>query len=284
MSAPGGPAPGAGAPARPTHVKLAVLGDPVAHSRSPELHRAGCEALGVSCESVAIRTPAAELGATLERLAREGYAGCNLTMPLKAAALAVVTRPSEAARAARSVNTVTFGAGGMEGDTTDGAGFADLLRALGRDPSRVRAMLLGAGGAARSIAWQLQGEGAPGIHVLSRRPPASDPDWRDMPPPHGWSPWGTPEGGMALLASDVIVNCTPLEDPVEVEAIARNALVVDLRYGHELTRWVREARAEGLEAVDGLGLLVHQGRHSLARWLGREVPLAPLAAAVGWPR
>jgi shikimate dehydrogenase len=105
-----------------------------------------------------------------------------------------------------------------------------------------------------------------------------------MPPAYGWSAWGSPEGGLALLASDVVVNCTPLENPVEVEAIARHALVVDLRYEGQLTRWVRDARAEGLEAVDGLGLLVHQARHSLAGWLGREVPLAPLAAAVGWPR
>lgn len=284
MSAPGGPAPRAGSPEGRRHVKLAVLGDPVAHSRSPELHRAGCDALGVRCESVAIRTSAADLPATLERLAHEGYTGCNLTMPLKAAALGAIARPSPAARAARSVNTVTFAAGGSEGETTDGPGFADLLRALGREPSRSRVMLLGAGGAARSLAWQLHQDGAPGIHVLSRRPPAKDPEWADMPAPHGWSPWGSPEGGMALLASDVIVNCTPLEQPVEVEALARNALVVDLRYAGELTPWIRDARAEGLEAVDGLGLLVHQGRHSLGIWLGREVPLAPLAAAVGWPR
>jgi shikimate dehydrogenase len=265
-------------------VKLAVLGDPLAYTRSPDLHRAGAAALGVACESDAIRTPVAALGATLERLAAEGYTGCNLTMPLKAAALAHMQRVSPAAASARSVNTVTFGPEGMDGDSTDGAGFVDLLRALDRNPARTRVLLLGSGGAARSLAWQLRQEKAPGIHVLSRRPPAEDPEWNDMEKPDGWSAWGSPEGGMALLASDVVVNCTPLGRPVEVEAVARNALVVDLPYGPELTPWVREARANGLEAVDGLGLLVHQGRHSLARWLRREVPLAPLSAAVGWPR
>lgn len=274
--------PGGGAP--PTAVKLAVLGDPLAYTRSPDLHRAGAAALGIACESEAIRTPAGELGATLARLASGGWTGCNLTMPLKAAALEHVQKVSPAAAAARSVNTVTFGADGMDGDSTDGAGFVDLLRALDRDPAKARVLLLGAGGAARSLAWQLQQEGAPGIHVLSRRSPADDPEWADMEKPHGWSAWGSPEGGMALLASDVVVNCTPLGRPVEVEAVARNALVVDLAYGPELTPWVREARANGLEAVDGLGLLVHQGRHALERWLGRDVPLAPLAAAVGWPR
>lgn len=265
-------------------LKLAVLGDPLAYTRSPDLHRAGAAALGFECESVALRTPLDALPGTLERLAAEGYTGCNLTMPLKSAALACMRRVSPAALAARSVNTVTFKPDGAEGDSTDGAGFLDLLHSLGRDPASARVVLIGSGGAARSLAWQLGRISTRGIHVLSRRAPMADPEWKAMPPPGGWSMWGSPEGGMALLGADVVVNCTPLPAPVEVEAVARNALVVDLRYGERVTDWVRDAREHGLEAVDGLGLLVHQARHSLARWLEREVPLAPLAAAVGWPR
>ena len=90
-----------------------------------------------------------------------------------------------------------------------------------------------------------------------------------------------------LLAADVVVNCTPLgtaDPPVPADEIGRNTLVVDLTYGADVTAWVQQVRASGREAVDGLGLLVHQARRSLAIWLERDVPLAPMAAAVGWPR
>ena len=85
--------------------------------------------MGLACESEALRTPATELRATLERLAASGYLGCNLTMPLKEPVLACLGTVSATARRARSVNTVTFHPGGAHGDSTDGAGFVDLLAA-----------------------------------------------------------------------------------------------------------------------------------------------------------
>src|SRR5437764_1282827 len=124
---------------------------PLRSTRSPDLHRAGAAALGLDCESHAVRTPLAALGETLARLAAEGYTGCNLTMPLKEAALAHVREATPAARRARSVNTVTFLAAGSVGDTTDGAGFVDFLASLDRAARGTRVVLLGAGGAARSL-------------------------------------------------------------------------------------------------------------------------------------
>jgi len=263
-------------------VRLAVLGDPLRFTRSPVLHRAGCEALGFTCESRALRTPVAGLAATLERLAGEGLAGCNLTMPLKEPALDLVREASDEARAARSVNTVTFRNGGARGDTTDGAGFVDLLRSLDRTPAGCRVVLLGAGGAARSLALALARAGAGPGHVISRHRPAADLPWAG-----GWTEWGSEDARTALAGADVLVNATPLGAPELaglLDDLPRRALVVDLSYGEALTAWAAEARARGHEAVDGLGLLVHQARRSLAIWLGRDVPLAPLAAAVGWPR
>ena len=266
-------------------VRLAVLGDPIAHSRSPELHRAGCAALGLACESVALRTPLAELHVTLARLAAEGYTGCNLTMPLKAAALGWVREASPAARRAHSVNTISFAPHCARGDTTDGDGFLDLLRALDRDPTRARVTLLGSGGSARSLAAALAEHGR-GAHVVSRRAPGTNPDWGGVALA-SWCAWASPEARSELLAADVVVNCTPLgtaDPPVPADEIGRNTLVVDLTYGADVTAWVQQVRASGREAVDGLGLLVHQARRSLAIWLERDVPLAPMAAAVGWPR
>ena len=266
-------------------VKLAVLGDPLPYTRSPDLHRAGCAALGVACESVALRTPVAELRATLDRLASEGYAGCNLTMPLKEPALALVREATPAARRARSVNTIAFGSGGPAGHTTDGAGFLDLLNRERRNAATCNVTLLGAGGSARSLALALADAGGRPVDVISRREPEPAEAWGGELGKR-WSAWGTGAATRAIAVADVLVNCTPLagdEFPVAVERIPRATLVVDLTYGERLTPWVAAARAAGLDAVDGVALLVHQARRSLAIWFRRDladVPLEPLLAAV----
>jgi shikimate dehydrogenase len=264
-----------------------VLGDPLRFTRSPELHRAGCEALGFTCESVALRTPIAELPATLERLAREGYRGCNLTMPLKEPALAWVGTATAAAKRARSVNTIAFAApeGTSLGDTTDGAGFLDLLAAERRNAASCKTLLLGAGGSARSLALALVDAGAQPVGVVSRREPDAGEPWGGALGGR-WAAWGSEAAERSIAAADVLVNCTPLGGdtfPVAVERIARGTLVVDLTYGERVTPWVAAARSAGHDAVDGLALLVHQARHSLARFLARdvrEIPLKPLLAAV----
>ncbi|HEY6865909.1 MAG TPA: shikimate dehydrogenase, partial [Candidatus Eisenbacteria bacterium] len=204
----------------------------------------------------------------------------NLTHPLKDLALESVERASEEARRARSVNTIRFDPAGPRGETTDGAGFVDLLRSLGRAPERERVLLLGAGGAARSLALALDEAGA--AVTLSAR---SAPDPHDAALPR--VAWRSPEEAAALAAATVIVNATPLgagEDPVPLALLPRQALIIDLVYEKEVTPWVARARAAGLTAWDGLGLLVHQARRSLEFWLDRPVPVEPLARAVGWPR
>ena len=267
-------------------VRLAVLGDPLRFTRSPELHRAGAGAVGWECDSVAIPTPVGTLAATLERLAGEGYVGCNLTMPLKEPALELMHSTSDAARRSRSVNTVSFRAHGAHGETTDGVGFLDLLATLDRAPVAARVLMLGAGGAARSLSLALSDAGAPAVRVVSRHEPGAEQAWGGALGAR-WSAWGSEAASEAVRRADVVVNATPLgADALGglLDDVRRGALVLDLTYAETVTPWVAAARARGLDAVDGLGLLVHQARHSLTRWFGREVPLAPLAAAVGWPR
>jgi shikimate dehydrogenase len=266
-------------------VRLAVLGDPLRYTRSPELHVAGCAALGIACESFAIRTTPADLGPRLGALAGEGYRGVNITHPLKADVLRWVPEVSERARHARSANTVGLDAGGWWADSTDGIGFLDLLRELGGDPARERVMLLGAGGSARSLAAALEEAGAAPPVVSARDPEKRRRAFGDVPA--RWTAWRSDEERAALGAATLIVNCTPLagrDSPAPLESLARGAVIVDLVYGPDVTPWVTAARAAGFAAYDGLGLLVHQARHALARWFGRDVPLAPLARAVGWPR
>jgi len=267
-------------------VRLAVLGDPLAFSLSPELHLAGLEALGLRGRSEALRTRAEDLGARLGELAQGGYRGVNLTAPLKERALAHLSRVSEAARRARSVNTVGFEGDGWWGDTTDGTGFVELLSSFGRRPARERVVLLGAGGSSRSLALALGGAGSRDIRVSAREPERAAEAWSRIPGIE-WTRWGSPEERRALLGASLVVNCTPLggpEGPAALERIGPRALLVDLRYDVQPTAWVRAARAAGREAYDGLGLLVFQARASLSLWTGLAVPLDPLARAVGWPR
>ena len=266
-------------------VRLAVLGDPLHYTRSPDLHRAGLAALGLAGDSEALRTPAEALGERLHELAGRGFRGVNLTRPLKEVALPHLTRLSEAARAARSVNTVGLDEQGWWGDTTDGPGLVDLLQELGRSGSRARAVMLGAGGAARSLARSLIEAGG-SLVVSARRPQAVAPAWRDLPRTQVVG-WRTADEAAALGEATLVMNATPLSgenEPAALAAIAREALILDLNYGPKPTPWVSQARADGREAHDGLGLLVHQARRSLGLWFGRTPPLEPLARAVGWPR
>lgn len=266
-----------------TPVRLAVLGDPLRYTRSPDLHRAGLAALGLEGDSIALPTPAHALRSRLDSLAREGFRGCNVTVPHKAAVIEYVPRVSAAAAAARSVNTIGFEPDGAWGESTDGPGFVDWLAALGRPVAGDRVHLLGAGGAARSLALALRDAGAT-VTASARRPEAAAADWTGLGAVTAWRGDGDAQ---AIGACTVLVNATPLGAPADIapaDCIPGQVLVVDLRYGPEPTPWIVAWRARGGEGFDGLGLLVHQARLSLQRWLERPVPLEPLERAVGWPR
>jgi shikimate dehydrogenase len=262
---------------------LAVLGDPLKFTLSPVLHRAGLAALGLPGDSEALRTPPEELGERLASLAARGLRGVNLTAPLKEAALPHLQRVSEDARRARSVNTIGFEPNGWWGESTDGPGLIDLLDSLGREVSRTRAVLLGAGGAARSLALALCAAGAEHVAATSRRPDDVHAAWREMPQVELLQ-WRSAEEDARLARATLVINATPLADPTPLERIDQSALLMDLVYGPEVTPWVLAARGLGREAYDGLGLLVFQARRSLALWYALPMPVGPLARAVGWPR
>ena len=267
-------------------IQLAVLGDPLKYTRSPDLYRAGCSALGLGCLPYAARTPIADLEQRLHDLATRGFVGCNLTYPLKEHGLDMVARASVGAERARSVNTIAFRDDGWFGESTDGPGFIDLLKEMRYDVTCQRVVLLGAGGASRSLALALEWAGCRDVLVSARKPDDAKFAWGEGLEPR-FLGWRSSEEGDALKDATVVVNCTPLtgaEGPADPAALSRTALVVDLTYQAELTPWVLANRKLGIHAIDGLGLLVHQARRSLSLWLGKEVPVEPLARAVGWPR
>ena len=271
-------------------VRLAVLGDPLRYTLSPALHRAGLEAVGMGGESVALRVSPGDLAATLDRLERTGLRGVNLTHPHKEAALALVARASATARRARSVNTIGFGPAERWGESTDGSGFLDFMASVGCQTAGLDVVLLGAGGAARSLALALLEAGVGGVCVSAREPGRAAGLVALDPARVRAVAWRSAEERSALADADVVVNCTPLgsnpadEAPLPPGHAGDGAALIDLVYGEAPTRWVQDARQEGRTAWDGLGTLVFQARRSLELWLERPIPLEPLMTAVGWPR
>ena len=253
-----------------------VVGWPVAHSRSPQMHNAAYAALGMDWAYVAMPVAPQSLAPALAGLAALGFAGVNVTIPHKGAAAALCHERSDAAERARSVNTVLVGEDGrLRGETTDGDGMLDAIGSLPEG----EALVLGAGGAARAAAAALAGAGAD-VAVAARRPQAAAELAAELGVrAEAWPPRRSP----ALL-----VNATPVgqaddagELPVDPELLGE-AVVCDLAYrgdGAE-TGLAAAARQRGLRVVDGLDVLVGQGARAFRLLTGCEPPVEVMRAAV----
>jgi len=263
--------------------RLAVLGHPVAHSRSPAMQTAALEALGLAGEwsYEAIDMPPADFGELTSALPGEGFVGANVTIPHKEAALALAHDASVAASEIGAANTLSFRDGEIRADNTDAPG---LLAALPQPPSGQLALVLGAGGSARATAWALAGQGAK-VEVWNRTAARAEELVDAL---SGFVAEG--EGRLAAVTADVarsgghtlIVNCTAVglgdedsfaELPLEREALGAGVTVVDLVYAGGETKLLRAAREGGATVVDGLVVLVRQGAESLRIWTGLDPPL-----------
>ncbi len=277
-------------------LEFALLGHPVAHSLSPAIHRAAFEALGIEARYRAMDVSAEELEATMSRMGRRG--GGNVTLPHKGRAAALLDGASRLVRATGACNCFWFEEGrGLVGENTDVAGFLEAARDLvpKRWPAG-RVLLLGAGGAAAAVVAACLEAGVGSVDVLNRTAeharsmasrvvgPGTPVRVLEGPGPEGAprAPGGTPAalalpGGVPADRYDLVVNATRLgleaSDPLPLALDGvGGAAILDLVYGPEETRWVREARARDLRAADGLGMLVEQAAASLACWLGVEPP------------
>jgi len=258
--------------------RLAVLGHPVAHSRSPAMHNAALAELGLAGEWAyeAIDVGPDEFESRVREMAAADFAGANVTVPHKGAALSLADELSETAREIGAANTLVFAAGGIRAENTDAQG---LLDALPAPPAGRRALVLGAGGAARAVVWALLREGAE-VDVWNRTELRS----RNLCVELGGRPVVEPEAG----AHGLIVNSTAVglrgEDPFAELPLRSGDLgpgqtVVDLVYGEEPTRLLRAAEAAGATTVDGIEVLVRQGALSLEIWTGRRPALETMRAA-----
>jgi shikimate dehydrogenase len=258
--------------------RLAVIGHPVGHSRSPAMQGAALAELGLAPEWTyeAIDVSPADFEGRVRAMEGEGFVGANVTVPHKGAALALADALSEAAREIGAANTLSLAGGEVRADNTDGDG---LVAALPRPPAGARALVLGAGGAARAVVWALLREGSK-VAVWNRTALRS----RNLCEELGGEPLDAPDPA----SFELIVNATSVglrgEDPFAELPLARDGfvpgqLVVDMVYGDRPGPLLETAAAGGAETVDGLEILVRQGALSLAIWTGREAPLDTMRAA-----
>ena len=256
---------------------VAVIGDPVGHSRSPAMHNAAFAALGLDWVYVALPVARGDGAAAVRAVTTLGLAGLNVTMPHKADAAAACDDLAPEASALGAVNTVVNANGTLVGHSTDGNGFLRALDDEGIAPGGQRVLVIGAGGAARAITHALGRAGAH-VTVSARRPEAA----RSAA---ALAPDGDATGldGIAVEGFDVVVNATPLgmdgeAPPFDTAELHAGQFVYDTVYPVE-TPLLGEARARGLRAAGGLGMLVHQGALSFSLWTGVAPPLDVMRAA-----
>jgi shikimate dehydrogenase len=247
-----------------------VIGWPVAHSRSPKLHGAWLARYGINGEYRLLPVQPADLAATMRRLPAKGFAGANLTIPHKEAALALCDVLHPSAERAKAVNTLVFADGKIIGSNTDGIGFIANLRAHGVDPARGPALILGAGGAARAIGAALQDAGA-AITFCNRTPERALQLAKEFPPA-STLPWAQRETALKNFA--LLVNTTSLgmanQPPLQMslDHAAPDLTVADIVYVPLQTPLLSAAGARGLKPVEGLGMLLHQAAPGFAAWFG----------------
>jgi shikimate dehydrogenase len=249
----------------------ALIGDPVAHSRSPAMHNAAFEARGLDWVFVALRVAPGEGRAAVRAAGVLGLAGLSVTMPHKADAARACSELGAEAGVLDAANTVVVTDDGLlVGHNTDGAGFLAALADEGVDPRGSRCLVLGAGGAARAIALALGGAGA-SVTVAARRDAAA----ADAARLAGGNGVGMADAPVEEV--EVVVNATPLgmqgePPPFEPGRLRPGQFVYDTVYPAE-TPLLAAARRRGIACGDGLGMLVHQGALAFELWTGHSAPL-----------
>jgi shikimate dehydrogenase len=267
----------------PEKKRLAVIGHPVAHSRSPEMQEAALgelEKQGLEGEwsYVALDFSPEEFAQRIHAMEGEGFVGANVTIPHKEAALALADTSSSTAQTIGAANTLCFVNGEVVADNTDAFGLLSALEERRVGPAGVRALVLGAGGAARAVIWALAKRGA-AVYVWNRHEGRAR-DTYDQLGQHidlGGAPVESPK----QENYGIIVNTTSIglhgEEPSEHLPIDPSKLgghvVVDLAYSDGPTELIEVAKQAGATTVDGIDILVHQGARSLEIWTDEKAPI-----------
>ena len=276
----------------PDQISLAgLIGDPVAHSRSPALHNAAFAQLGLRARYELWPTPAADLPARIQSLRAPHILGANVTLPHKIAVLELLDRLDPAVEVIGAANTIIREAdGSLTGANTDAPAFlASLREEAGYDPAGQTAVIVGASGAARAAAVALIGAGLARLAVANRTIERAEALLGDLLAAADRDPQlyalalddaGLPE---LLAKATLIVNATSIgwhgdDTPLAAALIPPGVLVFDMVY--RPTRLLRDAAARGARTLDGAGMLARQAALAFERWTGQAAPLDVMRAAL----
>lgn len=278
--------------AREDRVKrIALLGYPVEHSLSPGMHDAAFDALGLPYRYELLPVTEEEFGARVRECVAEGFAGWNVTIPHKGRMLPFLDWMSDEVRATEACNTVRVESGRLLGYNTDAAGFMAGLAEVGGIAPGSQAVLLGAGGAARAVAWALVRDGYD-VTVLSRRQEQGEQLAQalesHLPRPIDHASLSPATLNRHLEGASLLVNCTPVGmwpnvslTPLPVGLrLPTGLLVYDLTYRPRPTELLKRAAQMGCRIQDGLAMLINQGAAAFELWTGCAAPLAVMRRSV----
>jgi shikimate dehydrogenase len=275
--------------------RVALLGHPVAHSRSPAMHNAAFRELGLDWRYEALDVEPARFADVLESLPGQGFVGANVTIPHKLSALEAADDSTEVARTVGAANTLSFQGRRVLSDNTDVEGFLTALRERAPEaPAGMHALVLGAGGAGRAVVYALLSAGTARLDVWNRDPERARALVADMAPAAGGTALqSATQPSMASV--DLLVNATSLgmrhanaspdpregaeffkAVPLSADELDDRLTVVDLVYRHDRTPLQRAAQVRGSRCVDGFDVLVHQGAASFRIWTGLQAPLGAM--------
>jgi len=284
-------------------IRLSVMGDPVAHSRSPQMQNAALRAAGIAAGYGWLHVLPGELGEALRLLPERDFIGTNVTIPHKAAALALMDDVESQARRAGGVNTVVVEGRKLIGFSTDGPGLVRAIRAeFGVDLRDLRVLILGAGGGAgRAIAVQCAIEGSARLVLVNRTFERAQALAAELAPEFRETrvtgplmrleaaPWQDGPLERQLAHVDLIINATPLGmtspelrrvSPVPASLLRPTHLVYDTVYTAGRTPLLLAAEEAGARGANGLSMLLHQGALSFEIWFGRAAPIEVMRAAL----
>ena len=264
----------------------AVIGNPVVHSRSPDIHTAFARQTAQDIRYLRVLAPLDGFAAAVAMLRSEGARGANVTVPFKEEAFRLANALSDRARIAGAVNTLSFGSDGVLGDNTDGIGLVcDLVGNLKLAIANKRLLLLGAGGAARGAIGPLL-EQKPAALVIANRTEARA--CKLIAEFTGKTPGKLASAAFSSLSGerfDIVINATAASLAGEVPQLpeglfAANTVAYDMMYAKGDTPFMAVARAQGARVADGLGMLVEQAAESFFLWRGLRPATAPVLEAL----
>jgi len=257
-----------------------LLGNPVGHSLSPPMHEAAYDALGMEARYLAFEPDPGDLREAVHGADALGIRGLNVTIPFKRDVLKHVD-PDDLAGRIGAVNTIDFSSDPPSGHNTDAGGAVRALTSHGVGVSGREAVVVGAGGAGRAVAFALADAGAT-VAVANRTVERAHALADDVP---GATGHGLDDVESLVAGADLLVNATSVgmeEDrsPVPAGALHADLAVLDAVYRPVETRLLREADEAGATTVDGAWMLLYQGAESFERWTGRDAPIDAMDAAL----